>query len=126
MLSSSPAALLVGTTTHPEKCDKKDLKAFFDKFLYMPNPDYPSRLMMWKHFSETRALFELPNFEFNNLARISENFSAGQEPYSPPPSFFLLPPPSSSFFIPLFFLLPPLLFARRIWRLYLITLTLLK
>ena len=42
--------IFIGCTSHPEKADKKDLKNFFDKFVYMPFPDYPSRLMLWKSF----------------------------------------------------------------------------
>ena len=40
----------IGTTKTPENGDMKDFKAFFDKFLYMPYPDYASRLMTWQHY----------------------------------------------------------------------------
>merc|ERR1711988_1024769 len=42
--------VIIGCTSTPEKGDVKDMKNFFDKFLYMPYPDYPSRLMLWRKF----------------------------------------------------------------------------
>merc|ERR1711939_837916 len=42
--------IIIGTSSSPEKGDIKDMKNFFDKFLYMPYPDYPSRLMLWRKF----------------------------------------------------------------------------
>lgn len=52
--SSSPAqedrVIVVGCTAKPEAADAKELKNFFQKFLYVPAPDYASRLMLWHHF----------------------------------------------------------------------------
>jgi len=42
--------IVIGTTRHPELGDTKQLKTFFDKFLYFPYPEYPSRLLLWKEF----------------------------------------------------------------------------
>jgi hypothetical protein len=42
--------VIIGTTKNPENGDVKDMKAFFDKFLYMPYPDYASRVLIWKHY----------------------------------------------------------------------------
>lgn len=42
--------MVMGTTRHPEVADVKQLRTFFDKFLYFPYPEYPSRLMLWKKF----------------------------------------------------------------------------
>jgi len=61
------------------------MKNFFDKFLYMPYPDYPSRLMLWRKFikdqlalAETGARRDIPDdFDLSTLAHISEGFSAG-------------------------------------------------
>ena len=41
---------IIGTTKSPENGDVKDMKSFFDKFLYFPFPDYSSRVFLWKHF----------------------------------------------------------------------------
>lgn len=42
--------VIIGTSNHPENGEIKDLKGFFDKFLYMPYPDYPSRVLIWRHY----------------------------------------------------------------------------
>ncbi len=42
--------IIIGTTKSPENGDVKDMKSFFDKFLYMPYPDYSSRVLIWNHY----------------------------------------------------------------------------
>ena len=42
--------IIIGTSKSPENGDIKDLKGFFDRFLYFPYPDYSSRVLIWKHF----------------------------------------------------------------------------
>lgn len=49
-LNSEHRVLIIGTTNRPEDGDVKELRSFFDKFLYFPYPDYSSRRMMWKYF----------------------------------------------------------------------------
>lgn len=44
----------MGTTRYPENADPKDLRAFFDKFLFLPYPDYPTRVLVWRHFLTER------------------------------------------------------------------------
>mmetsp|Transcript_218 Transcript_218/g.256 ORF Transcript_218/g.256 Transcript_218/m.256 type:complete len:881 (+) Transcript_218:50-2692(+) len=74
--------IFIGCTKNPEKADKKELKSFFDKFLYLPYPDYASRLLLWRSFiNMTLDLQEHPPidyvFDLSTLARISEGFSSG-------------------------------------------------
>ena len=47
---------MIGTTKHPENGELKDYKTFYNKFLYIPCPDYQSRLLIWKHYIEERLL----------------------------------------------------------------------
>ncbi|RYH15223.1 AAA family ATPase, partial [archaeon] len=42
--------VIIGTSKQPELGDTKDLKNFFDKFLFMPYPDYPSRVLIWRQY----------------------------------------------------------------------------
>ena len=49
-LDNTHRVAVIGCTKTPENGDMKDMKAFFDKFLYMPYPDYASRLMTWRHY----------------------------------------------------------------------------
>lgn len=77
--------IFIGTTSHPDKGDPKEFKAFFDKMLYMPIPDYPSRLMLWRKgilvqlaHSDGAAHCKVPDdFDVSTLAQVSEGFSAG-------------------------------------------------
>lgn len=46
--------IIVGCTAKPEAGDAKEFKNFFQKFLYVPAPDYASRLMLWHHFIRER------------------------------------------------------------------------
>jgi hypothetical protein len=49
-LDAEHRVIIIGTSKNPENGDVKDLKGFFDKFLYMPYPDYASRVLVWKHY----------------------------------------------------------------------------
>jgi SpoVK/Ycf46/Vps4 family AAA+-type ATPase len=42
--------IIIGTTKNPENGEVKDYKAFFDKFLYLPYPDYASRVLIWRNY----------------------------------------------------------------------------
>jgi len=41
--------IIIGTSKNPEG-DVKDIRKFFDRFLYLPYPDYSSRLMLWNTY----------------------------------------------------------------------------
>ncbi|KAJ1457758.1 hypothetical protein M885DRAFT_514814 [Pelagophyceae sp. CCMP2097] len=78
--------IFIGTTRAPDKGDVKELRAFFDKVLYMPHPDYASRLMLWRRCIQQQLALgpdrathrSLPDdFDLSTLAHISEGFSAG-------------------------------------------------
>jgi len=73
--------LFVGCTCRPELGDPKSTKAFFDKLLYFPYPDYASRVMLWrKGIRESLASAKSAPREvgdFSTLAHVSEGFSAG-------------------------------------------------
>ena len=49
-LDAEHRVIIIGTSKNPENGDIKDMKGFFDKFLYMPYPDYASRVLIWKHY----------------------------------------------------------------------------
>jgi len=55
--------IIIGTTKLPENGDVKDMKAFFDKFLYFPFPDYSSRVLLWKHFLTQQIREGLRHYE---------------------------------------------------------------
>mmetsp|Transcript_110696 Transcript_110696/g.216996 ORF Transcript_110696/g.216996 Transcript_110696/m.216996 type:complete len:379 (+) Transcript_110696:276-1412(+) len=49
-LDAEHRVIIIGTSKNPENGDVKDMKSFFDKFLYFPYPDYASRVLVWKHY----------------------------------------------------------------------------
>ena len=96
-------AIVIGSTKAPENGDLKDLRGFFDKFLYFPYPDYSSRRLVIKYYLEQQVLEGLQAIEkrvlcsaglmeeetaakvrvaintvdISSLAHISEGYSAG-------------------------------------------------
>jgi hypothetical protein len=87
--------IIIGCTSNPDGADMKDLRAFFNKFVYFPLPTYASRLMLWKSAvaDHVRAVKEgwdttsrvdpavannaLNQLNFGSLAHASECYSAG-------------------------------------------------
>jgi IQ and AAA domain-containing protein len=49
-LETQHRVIIIGTSKAPENGDLKELKNFFDRFLYFPYPDYSSRLLIWSHY----------------------------------------------------------------------------
>lgn len=68
---------IIGCTSEPESCSKKEFKKFFDKSIYFPFPDYSTRRLMWKSFIEELGGYLRPDFPLSTLAHISHGFSAG-------------------------------------------------
>ena len=53
-INNEHRVVIMGTTRLPEKCDAKESRAFFDKFLYFPYPDYSARVLVWNFFFEAQ------------------------------------------------------------------------
>lgn len=66
--------IVIGTTKQPENGDLKDMRSFFDKFIYMPYPDYASRCLIWKFYLESQIRAGLPK---------SDGASYGRDGYNP-------------------------------------------
>lgn len=48
-LTVNDRVMVLGSTCHPENADNKDSKSFFDKIIYLPYPEYASRLIIWNY-----------------------------------------------------------------------------
>jgi len=68
---------IIGCTSEPDSCSKKEFKKFFDKSIYFPFPDYSTRRLMWKSFIEDLGGVLRPDFPLSTLAHISHGYSAG-------------------------------------------------
>ena len=68
---------IIGCTSEPESCSKKEFKKFFDQSIYFPFPDYSTRRLIWKNFIDELGGLLRPDFPLSTLAHISHGFSAG-------------------------------------------------
>jgi len=48
-LTVDHSVMVIGCTSEPEVADPKSLADCFDRFIYIPLPDYGTRLQIWKH-----------------------------------------------------------------------------
>ncbi|CEG47354.1 iq and aaa domain-containing [Plasmopara halstedii] len=69
-LEPSDRVLVVGTSSDPNAADVKDLRTFFDKFLYLPYPDYASRLLLWKHALRSTISAHAATLNFSSMATV--------------------------------------------------------
>jgi len=76
-LGANTRVTILGCTSHPEDGSKKEFKAFFDKQIYFPVPDYSTRRLMWRTYLEKCGAKLRPDFPLSSLAQISEGYSAG-------------------------------------------------
>jgi len=79
-LQPGDGVLVVGNSSQPFLCTKKDEKAFvgfWDKHILLPIPDYDARRLLWqtlmrKHGAELPKDFDLPT-----LSQVSQGYCAG-------------------------------------------------
>ncbi|KAJ2995938.1 Dynein regulatory complex protein 11 [Globomyces sp. JEL0801] len=73
----SEKVILIATTNKPWDGDAKTMLPVFDKVMYVPKPDYGSRLLVWTQFIKEKAPEQLRNINTSLLTRMSDNFSVG-------------------------------------------------
>ena len=76
-LNKDMRVMIVGCTNNPEEASTPELKTFFDKRIYFPYPQYPTRLLMWNHFIKKHNGKFTPQFPLSTLTQISEGYPAG-------------------------------------------------
>ena len=69
--------LIIGCTSKPWEASKRDLKSFFNKYLYISYPDYATCKELWEHFLHKEGDVLNPKFNVSTLAQISKGFTAG-------------------------------------------------
>ncbi|KAI8910375.1 P-loop containing nucleoside triphosphate hydrolase protein, partial [Gorgonomyces haynaldii] len=74
---ASEKVILIGTSSKPWDADVKALVGMFDKLLYIPKPDYASRLLLWKTFTAKLSDNKNKSLDFSMLTRSSEGMTAG-------------------------------------------------
>ena len=80
-LKPGERVLLIGATSEPQLCAKKDESALvnaFQKHVHMPMPDYASRQILWPGLVAKHGAAPDASFDWPTLAQISANYSSGQ------------------------------------------------
>ena len=73
--------LVLGTSSEPYLCAKKDERAllgFFQKHISLPLPDYASRKLLWQGLVRRHGAEAAYKFDWPTLSQISEGYTSGQ------------------------------------------------
>lgn len=70
--------MLIGVTSCPWESDQKLLQQVYQKFLYIPRPNYSSRFHIWTHFLNQ---FMADNWQFDTgvMSKISDGYTCGRQ-----------------------------------------------
>lgn len=80
-LKPGDRVLVVGCSSEPYLCAKKDEAALlnsFQKHVHMPLPDYASRQIIWPALCAKHGAPVDTEFDWPTLAQISQNYTSGQ------------------------------------------------
>jgi len=86
-LTKQDRVIIIGNCNRPMDIsdgDMKDVRAFFDKYLYVPWPQYSSLCRLWSTLIEKALDGEnVPDdFDISTLARVSQGYTAGAIAYA--------------------------------------------
>ena len=79
-MAAGDRVLLLGNSSMPQVCQKKDKKAFvkfWDKHIYVPVPDYASLRTIWPGLFMRHNGLLTHEFDLSTLCKISENYTSG-------------------------------------------------
>lgn len=80
-LKPGERVLVIGASSEPQLCVKKDEKAllaFFQKHICLPLPDYASRKLLLPGLVARHGATVDPEFDWPTLAQITEGYTSGQ------------------------------------------------
>eukprot|EP00892_Ulva_mutabilis_P001805 jgi/Ulvmu1/11625/UM008_0029.1 len=80
-LKPGERVLVIGASSEPQLCAKKDEKAllgFFQKHICLPVPDYASRKLLLPGLVARHGAQVDPDFDWPTLAQITEGYTSGQ------------------------------------------------
>jgi len=86
-LQPTDRVIFIGNTNKPHLMDEKimkDVKIFWDKFLYVPWPGYASRHRIWTSLMEKALGGDIlpDDLDVSSLARVSDGYTAGSIAYA--------------------------------------------
>ncbi|KAK9838420.1 hypothetical protein WJX84_004551 [Apatococcus fuscideae] len=79
-LDAADRVIVIGSSSEPQTCVVKDevvFKSLFNKFFYLPLPDYASRQMIWPALIERHGGSLRHTFGLSTLAHVSDGYSTG-------------------------------------------------
>ena len=79
-LQPGDGVLVVGNSSQPFLCTKKDEKAFvgfWDKHILLPIPDYDARRLLWQTLMSKHGASLPKDFDLPTLSQISQGYCAG-------------------------------------------------
>lgn len=77
-LSGEDRVIVIGTSNKPWDGEAKAVYGAFDKILYTPKPNYPSRYTLWRDFILKKApISSIRDLNLSILTRMSHGLSAG-------------------------------------------------
>ena len=74
-LKDDDRVVFIGLTNKPHDSNVKELKAFFDKKIYFPFPNYGTRMMLFQHFINHKNIQLSSNFPISSIAHITEGYT---------------------------------------------------
>ncbi|XP_066093644.1 IQ and AAA domain-containing protein 1-like [Saccopteryx bilineata] len=77
LLNPGDRVLLIGTTNRPQLAEMKGLCQTYERVLFMPQPDYASRYVLWKHLLYAQGVQVTQNLDISALAKVSDGYTSG-------------------------------------------------
>ncbi|XP_054449406.1 IQ and AAA domain-containing protein 1-like [Pteronotus mesoamericanus] len=75
LLGPGDRVMLIGTTSQPQLAEMKGLCRTYERILFMPQPDYASRYVLWKHMLETQGVQVTQSLDISTLAKVSDGYT---------------------------------------------------
>ncbi|XP_014643105.1 PREDICTED: IQ and AAA domain-containing protein 1-like [Ceratotherium simum simum] len=77
LLNPGDRVMLIGTTNRPQLAEMKGLCRTYERILFMPQPDYASRFVLWKHMIEAQGVQVAQSLDLSALAKVSDGYTPG-------------------------------------------------
>lgn len=76
-LTPSDRVIVIATSNKPWDADPKAMLPVFDKYIYIPKPDYASRLVLWRSCMLDKSPLAPKHVNTSLLSRITSGYSSG-------------------------------------------------
>ncbi|XP_068940841.1 IQ and AAA domain-containing protein 1-like [Petaurus breviceps papuanus] len=77
LLRPGDRVMLIGTSDHPQTAEIKGLCKTYERILMVPQPDYATRYLIWKHLIEQYGKSLLKHVDISGLTKVSDGYTPG-------------------------------------------------